>query len=87
VGILNFLGGLVSGWATYMGGAYCQKPGLPALMTLAAVLCGAGAILLTLAIGAFFRRDHERSFGSPSAGVLDQAPAVGAPPDAPVRGL
>jgi sugar phosphate permease len=82
VGILNFLGGLVSGWATYMGGSYCQKPGLPALMTLAAVLCGAGAILLTFAIGTFFRRDHERSFQSLVPGVLDETPGVASWPRA-----
>jgi predicted MFS family arabinose efflux permease len=76
VGILNLLGGLVSGWAAYMGGAYSREPGIPALMTLAAALCGGGAVLLTVAIGAFFRRDHERSLGPLAAGVPDETPGV-----------
>ncbi|HLY73153.1 MAG TPA: MFS transporter [Planctomycetota bacterium] len=64
VGTLNLLGGLVSGWAAYLGGAYCRKPGIPTLMSAAAALCAGGAIILAIVIGAFFRRDHDRAAGS-----------------------
>jgi hypothetical protein len=77
VGTLNLLGGLVSGWAAYLGGAYCRKPGIPTLMSVAAALCAGGVILLTLVIGAFFRRDHERAAGS-GEGAVPQETMEGA---------
>lgn len=60
VGCLNLIGGLVSGLAAYLGGAYRKDPGIPALMTAASAACLAGALLLALGTLVFFARDHER---------------------------
>jgi len=48
VGVLNMLGGLVSGSAPLLGGMLKQSKGLPALMTAGAVLCGVSGALLAL---------------------------------------
>ncbi len=61
VGILNLLGGLVSGGAALLGGMLKASVGLPRLMTAGAVLCGVTGALL--ALGATFRFSSTRGGG------------------------
>jgi MFS family permease len=61
VGWLNLLGCLVSGCASYLGGAYRGGAGVPALMSGAAVACLAAALVLAAGTAAFFKRDHDRA--------------------------
>jgi len=61
VGILNMLGGLVSGGGALLGGMLKQSVGLPRLMTVGAVLCGVTGALL--ALGASLRISSTRGPG------------------------
>jgi MFS family permease len=60
VGILNMLGGLVSGTASLLGGLLKKDVGLSALMTAGAVLCGVMGALLALGAALRFRADPVR---------------------------
>lgn len=60
IGCLNLLGGLVSGWAPFLGGRFRETLGIPGLMTIAAGFCFLGALLLIGGIKVFFARDHAR---------------------------
>jgi MFS family permease len=64
VGWLNLLGCIVSGCASYLGGAYHGAEGVPALLSGAAIACLAAALVLAGGMAAFFRRDHERARAS-----------------------
>jgi MFS family permease len=60
VGLLNFFGALVSGFATLFGGMWKKTVGLEGLLTGTAVAYVAAALLLMLGIHLFFHADYER---------------------------
>jgi MFS family permease len=61
VGVLNLLGGLVSGFAPLLAGALKKSVGLPALMTLAGGLCLLAAGLVALGTRRWFADDAGRA--------------------------
>jgi hypothetical protein len=60
VGCLNLIGAFVSGFAALFGGIWKQNVGLDALMSYAALVCIAAAILLVYGIKRCFQTDYER---------------------------
>jgi predicted MFS family arabinose efflux permease len=60
VGCLNLIGAFVSGFAALFGGMWKQNFGLDALMSCAALVCIAAAILLVYGIKRCFQSDYER---------------------------
>jgi len=60
VGILNMLGGLVSGISSLLGGLLKQGGRLPAFMTAGAILCGVMGTLLALGASLRSRADAGR---------------------------
>jgi hypothetical protein len=82
VGWLNLLGCIVSGCASYLGGARHGPEGIPALMSGAAIACLAAALVLAAGTAAFFRQDHERASAAagppPSLEPSPAAPGLGA---------
>lgn len=60
VGILNFCGAVLSGFAPLLGGAWRQTHGIGALLTGTAVAYLVGAVLLVAGIRLIFQRDFAR---------------------------
>jgi predicted MFS family arabinose efflux permease len=60
VGILNFFGALVSGFATLFGGLWKKTIGIEGLMTRTAVLYLVAGIVLIVGIKCLFKRDFAR---------------------------
>lgn len=60
VGILNFFGAAVSGFAPLLGGMWKQTVGIERLLTGTAFVYLAGALLLIAGIKLLFQRDYER---------------------------
>jgi MFS family permease len=60
VGVLNFCGAIMSGFATLFGGMWKQSLGIDRLLTLTAVAYVVAGLALIAGILLFFRADHER---------------------------
>jgi predicted MFS family arabinose efflux permease len=60
VGLLNFCGGIISGFATLFGGLWKQSLGIDRLLTLTAVAYVVAGVALTIGIKMLFPRDYER---------------------------
>ena len=60
VGVLNFFGAVVSGFAPLFGGLWKKTVGIPALLSYTALIYLVGAVLLIAGIKFFFHRDYER---------------------------
>ena len=60
VGVLNFCGAVLSGFAPLLGGAWRQTHGIGALLTGTAVAYLVGAALLVAGIRLIFQRDYAR---------------------------
>ena len=65
VGLLNFFGAVVSGFAMLFGGLWKKTVGMERLLSGTALAYLLGALLLTGGIQWFFRRDFERIRGRP----------------------
>ena len=60
VGLLNFFGAAVSGFALLFGGMWTQSVGIERLLSYTALAYLLGALLLIAGIQWLFRRDYER---------------------------
>ncbi len=60
VGVLNFFGAIISGFATLFGGLWKQSPGIDRLLSLTAVAYLAAGVALFAGIRMLFERDCER---------------------------
>ncbi len=60
VGVLNLCGGVMSGLALLCGGMWKETVGIEGMLTGAALIYFAGALLLIVGIRVFFARDYER---------------------------
>lgn len=61
VGLLNFFGALVSGFAPLVGGMWKKTIGIERLLTYTSILYIVAAIVLTIGIRTLFRRDYLRA--------------------------
>ena len=61
VGLLNFFGAIVSGFATLFGGLWKKTLGIERLLTGTALVYLLGALLLGAGIHWLFRRDYQRA--------------------------
>jgi len=77
VGILNLLGGFISGFASLLGGLLKKSVGIPALTSGAALLCLAVGALLVLGTRRHFPGDFERARGFlEESGHAERGPGV-----------
>jgi predicted MFS family arabinose efflux permease len=60
VGVLNFCGALISGFATLFGGLWKQSLGIDRLLSITALAYLAGGILLIIGIKRLFQSDYEK---------------------------
>jgi len=60
VGVLNFCGAVISGFAPLLGGAWRQTLGIELLLTLTGVAYVFGALVLVFGIKKLFPRDYAR---------------------------
>jgi len=60
VGILNFCGGLLSGFAPLVGGLWKRSVGMEQLLTYTALVYLAGAAAVVLGIKFLFPRDYAK---------------------------
>lgn len=60
VGILNFFGAIMSGFATLFGGMWKASLGIDRLLTITALAYVAGGLVIVAAIRLLFARDHAR---------------------------
>ena len=60
VGVLNFCGAIVSGFATLFGGLWKQSLGIDRLLTLTAIAYVVAGLALIAGCALLFQSDHER---------------------------
>ncbi len=61
VGVLNFCGGMMSGFATLFGGMWKQSLGIDRLLSITGLAYAVAAIALIFGIKVLFPRDHEHN--------------------------
>jgi len=61
VGCLNFIGGLVSGFAALLGGMWKRDRGIHHMLSLAALVCFLAALSYCCGVKFYFQRDYERA--------------------------
>src|SRR6185369_11656846 len=61
VGILNFCGAIMSGFATLFGGMWKQSLGIDRLFSITALAYLAAGIALVIGIQILFQRDYEKT--------------------------
>jgi predicted MFS family arabinose efflux permease len=59
-GVLNFVGGIFSGFTALFAGMWKQSVGMEHMMTFAGVACGAAGLGLIAGIKVYFQRDYDR---------------------------
>lgn len=60
VGLLNFFGSALSGFAPLLGGMWKQSVGIESLLTYTAFVYVAAAVVLVIGVHMLFQRDYER---------------------------